>query len=148
MIQNPFTQTLVVNYVRYIKRDVSILKQDLDPGDYYDVEQQPATRVYRSKDNYEVIRQLGPLGSKLYLWIIHNVQSDAVTVKLNELALAELFGYSGRHVARMKSELIRAAIIAKKESNEYWINPRYFASNSRLKLYPENCVRVATLREK
>lgn len=148
MIQNPFTQTLVVGFIRIIKRDVPINKQDLVNGDYYDVEQQPASRVYRSKETYEIVKGLKPLGSKLYLWMIHNIQPGAVTIKLNESSLSELFGYSSRHITRMRTELIKAAIIAKKEANEYWVNPRYFAADSRLKLYPANTLLVATTREK
>lgn len=148
MQRNPFLETLVVPYVRVIRRDTPINKTELDEGDYYEFEAQDATRVYRNANTYKVVGQLTAAGTRLLMWMMYNISDDAVTVKLNEQGLSELFEISSRQIARMKAELISAAIIAKKEYNEYWINPKYFASGNRMKLYPGNTLLVATRREK
>lgn len=146
--QNPFTELLVINYIRFIKRDVPEYKTDLQPGDYYDVEQQKATRLYRVNAHCNMMMELSAPGVKLVVWIMYHLQDNAVSIKLNEKKLcAEVFKCSERQFRRTKAELIKAAIIAKKENNDYWVNPRYFASESRLKLYPECAVRVAIRRE-
>lgn len=141
---NPFTQMLAIYYVRFIKRDAPI-REELLRKDYYDVEQQTSVRVY--KDAYEAVEQLTDLGHKLMRWIMYHIPDKAVSIKLGNKTLMSLFKCSDRQVLRMKADLLRCAVIAKRENNEYWVNPRYFAAGNRIQLYPDHTVRAATIRE-
>lgn len=145
--RNPFLATLAVEFVRVIKRDVPPGKPLVD-GDYYDVETVEATRVLRDKEMMNIVMQLPAPALKLYMYLIYNIQDGAVTVKLDDLKLMQLFDCTDRTVLRMRQALVSAAILAKMKQNVYWVNPRFFASKSRLKLYSAHTVQVALVREK
>lgn len=145
---NPFAQTLVVPIIRIIRRDVPIMKLDLLPGDYYDVEAVPATRLYRIPSSYDKIKDLSVTGYRLLMWILYHIPDDALSIKLDEFKLTTLFRCSCKTVQRARLELVRNAILAKYEDNRYWVNPQVFASNSRLKLYEGNTTIIKTVREK
>ena len=145
---NPFIQTLAVPYIRIIKRDVPMAKTSLDKDDTFEVETERHTRVYRNPARLKGILDFSVGGLRLYLWLIYSVRSSQPSIKLNEKTLCEeIFHCSAKQMQRMRQELIAAAVLAKKEANEYWINPVYFSSSDRLKAYPENKVCVATRRE-
>jgi hypothetical protein len=146
MNKNPFLETLVVSYVRWIKRDVPPGK-DLQAGDYYDVEAEDSTRLYHRPEMREVIMNLPAPALRLFMYIAYHLRDDATSIKLDEKHIAKYFQCSDRTVDRMKHELIAAAIIAKKEQNEYWTNPRYLAPKSRIYLYPGQAMQVALRRE-
>ncbi len=148
MTKNPFVETLVVGYVRWIKRDVPLSKTELEPGDYYDVESERCTRIYRNKERLKDLFEMKFGATRLYLWIVYHISDDATAIRLDDKTLAQEFDCSERSIERMRMELTRAAVIARKHQNEFWINPRFFASNSRLILYPQCTVKVATYREK
>lgn len=147
MVKNPFTATLVVPFVRVIKRDVPLNKEELEVGDYYDIESEKSSRVYRNKEHLNELMEMKH-GSKLYLWMLYRISEDAVSIRLDDKMLATELNCSERTVERMRSDLMKAAVIARKQYNEYWINPRFFASDSRLKLFPGHILQVALIREK
>ena len=144
---NPFIQTLAVPYIRIIKRDVPTHKTSLEERDYFEVEAQRHTRVYRDTERLKDILKFSVGGLRLYLWLIYSVRSSQQYIKIDEHKLTVQFECSGKQVQRMRQELIAAAVLAKKENNEYWINPIYFCAADRLKTFPENKVCVATRRE-
>lgn len=145
---NPFTQTLIVPIIRIIRRDVPLMKLDVEQGDYYDVEAVPATRLYRTTASYDKVKDLSATGFRLFLWILYHIPEDQTSIKLDELKLSTIFECSGKTVQRARLELIKAAILAKYENNRYWVNPQVFASNSRLRLYEGNTTIIKTIREK
>lgn len=147
MNKNPFTETLIVPFVRVIKRDVQVGKE-LKVGDYYDIEATDYTRVYRDKECLEAVMKLSAPALKLFTYLIYTIPEGAITIRLNEKDLMILMDCSDRSVNRMKRDLIGAAVLAKKEANVYWVNPRYFASKSRLTLFLANTLQVALIREK
>lgn len=142
MYKNPFLETLIVPYIRCIKPEVGVMQQieGLEEGDYFDVEVEKSTRLYRSPQRLADMLQLSSYGLRLAIWIMYNVNEDSISIRLDDLKLSGTFQCSGRQVARMRTDLLKASILAKKKENEYWINPRFFAADSRLKLYPENTV--------
>lgn len=146
MNKNPFIETLVVSYVRWIKRDVPVGK-DLQSGDYYDVEAEASTRLYHRPEMRETVLGLSSPALRLFMYIAYKVDDDDTSIKLVEKTLMDYFHCSDRTVDRMKRDLIAAAIISKKEQNEYWINPRFLAPKSRIYLYPGNTLQVALKRE-
>jgi len=148
MHSNPFTPTLVVPIIRIIRRDVPLMKLDLELGDYYEVEAVPSTRLYRIASSYDKIKGLSVTGYRLLMWIMYHIPDDALSIRLDEAKLSVLFECSCKTIQRARVELIKAAIIAKYEANRYWVNPQIFASNSRLKLYEGNTTIIKTVREK
>lgn len=145
---NPFTQTLVVPIIRIIRHNVSQMKLDLEQGDYYDAEAVPSTRLYRINASYDKIKGLSITGYRLVMWVMYHIPDDALSIKLDETKLSQLFNCTCKTIQRARLELIKAAILAKYEQNRYWVNPQVFASSSRLKLYEGNTVIIKTIKEK
>lgn len=147
MNKNPFLETLSIPYLRVIKRDVPVWKEDLKAGDYYEVEKMSSTRLYRDADNFLTLLEMSSSTLKIVFWIMYHIRADATSIRLDDKKLSELLGCTERQFRRVRTELIAKALIAKRQENEYWINPRYFAADSRLKLYKENTHLVTTIRE-
>jgi hypothetical protein len=144
--KNPFIENFTVRFVRHIKRDVP-LNKELEEGDFYDVEAEKCSRVYRKLENLADL-MIMKHGSRLFLWMLYRISEDAISVKLDDKNLAMELKCSERTVERMRAELLEAAVIAKKQYNEYWVNPRFFASDNRLKLFPGHTLQVALVRDK
>lgn len=150
MNKNPFLETLTVPYLRIIKRDVTnlqMLDPGLQPGDYYDVEIEKSTRVYRSIKRFMAIKDMSAGGLRALMWMMYTIPEKATSIKINDVELSTVLDCSCRQVARIRAELIQFALIAKRKENEYWINPRYFASGDRLKLYPGNTLQEAQIKQ-
>lgn len=143
MNQNPFLETFTIPYIRLIKRDVPGYKE-LESNDYVEIEQERYTRVYRERGQFEyLIANLSFTGLKMYTWLVYNLAIGADSIALDDVELTRVLGCSDRHVARMRKEMIQFAILAKKKENQYWVNPRFFATESRLKIYPQ-CKQLVT----
>lgn len=146
MTKNPFLETFLIPYIKYVKKDVSpmkMLEKGLEKDDYFNVELDKYSRVYRNTDHFPVLCGLKANGFKLVLWIIYHIPETATYIKLDDIHLSKVFQCSDRQVARMRKELISNGIIAKRQYNEYWINPRYFSAGDRLKLYSQQAIEVA-----
>jgi hypothetical protein len=151
MNKNPFLETLVIPYVRYIKRDVTqfkLMESGIEAKDYFDVEVTKSTRLYRHDENMQELLDLKAGAIKLFLWIIYNIHESSTFIKLTDTELMTVFQCSDRQVQRMRHELIRRAILAKRQGNEYWINPRYLSGSDRTKLYPGHATQIATIHLK
>ena len=144
--KNPFTENLTIPFVRHIKRDVPLGKE-LEVGDFYDVEAEKCSRVYRKSHNLADLMSMKH-GSKLFLWMLYRISEEAISICLDDKTLAIEFGCSERTVERMRADLLQAAVIARKQYNEYWVNPRFFASDNRMKLFPGHTTQVALVRDK
>ena len=144
---NPFLEDFTIPFVRVIHASVPLNKENLEKHDYYDVEQTRATRWYRKTD-FDAIKGLHPSTCLLVLYIMYNIGNDAVDIALDEKTLVREVGMSVRTIRTMKKDLVRNNIIAKRTRSRYWINPRFFASESRLHLYPDNIKKVATIRKR
>lgn len=151
MHKNPFIETLVVPYIRVIKPEVTpmeLMKGDLHESQYYDVEQQKHTRLYRETKHFTDLIALSSSAIKLILWIMYHIPDGSPSIRIDDLQLSAVFQCSGRQMLRMRSELIKAAILSKRDGNSYWINPRYFSSANRIDIYPECAVLVHTIHKK
>lgn len=147
MYQNPFLSTLVIPYIRVIRRDTPAGKSELNKGDYYDLEKIRSTRVYRLEANYERLKDLSVTGYRLFMWILFHLPNNSDSIVLDDKTLAEKFDCSERTILRARLELIQHTILAKRRNNEYWTNPHIFASEGRLSLYEGHTTCVATVRE-
>jgi hypothetical protein len=137
MHSNPFLKKFKVAYVQVIKRDVPGYRRYApNEQEYFKAESALSTRLYLDIVAMQVVLDLGSAW-RLFIWIAYSMRPKRKTIKLNELALMELFQCSSREVSRMKAKLITAEIIAQKQGNEYWINPTFLCSGDRVKLYPE-----------
>lgn len=148
---NPFLSALVVPYIRIIKKEVSdyqLAGDGLEPGDSFHVEAEKYSRLYRNVHTKSMIAALNAPALQLFMWIMLHIPDDALSIKLDETSLTAIFDCSDKTISRMKSTLIANAVIAKREDNRYWINPVFFASSDRLKLYPENAVIVHTIKQR
>lgn len=148
---NPFLSgNFTVPYILFIKRDVSdykIMEHGLEQGDWYEVESEKYTRVYRKSELSSIYLKLSKPALQLLCWIIFKLPEDAQSIKLDELLLMKEFDCCEKTVSRMKTELIRWAVIAKRDTNRFWINPRYFICGDRLKMFPEHKVKILTKKD-
>lgn len=149
MNNNPFTATLAIPFLRVIKRDVTDYKivKGMDKSDYFDVDKVPSTRVFRGTAHLNEVMKMSASCVKLYFYLILKVQKSELFIRIDDKTICKLFECSERQAARLRAELIKFTIIAKKENNQYWINPRFFCSGDRLKMYSECAVLSYTIKE-
>jgi hypothetical protein len=141
MRRNPFIETLEVPVHRVKKRDVPDWKENLSDNEYFEVEAISYTRLYRGHDKADklkILLALSPGALRLLTWIEYYVPKDSDEIAIDDLLLSNILGLSGRHIQRMRLELVDAAILCRKKENVYWLNPRYICAGSRLKMYPAN----------
>jgi hypothetical protein len=151
MTRNPFIDNLIVPYIKvYYEQahwEMTIGKKPIS----FEVEEEEYTRVYRNKGNFSILFKFSAGALKLYLWIVDNLPTNSQSIKLDEKKLIEeLFECSERHFKRLKAELVDNAIIVHYKDNRYWVNPTFFASGDRLKIYPEckKLVHTMTIKNK
>jgi len=143
--ENPFTQTLIVPFVRVVdlveKQDDGTLKNN-----YHDVELEKFTRVYRNPHNLQQLKRLSSSALWMYNWLVYNATNKHI--QIDDAVMSKEYDCSEYTAGEMRRELVDMAIIAKKHDNVYWLNPRYFCFDDRIKVYPDNAVRQFTIRKK
>ena len=144
---NPFTAGLTVKYTEVIK---TASGYGIDANkEVYNIELEPAIRVYNCVSNRKYIFQtLSVYARDLLLAMYYFVNHETPYVILTHEKVLELYGtYSKRRYEDTVRELIKNVIIDCKDRsrNQYWYNPVFFSSGSRLKMYPECGLKMNTI---
>ena len=88
-------------------------------------------------DTGDLVRELSPAATKVYLYVIFNMRINYDLVYLNAADVCEWAGFSGATFYRAVEELLNRKFIARKLGSylEYWIDPNIFYNGDRVKLF-------------
>ena len=102
------------------------------------VDNSPNCKLYTSSLNRKLVSKLSPCGKELYLWIMYEIEVGKEALWINRDRYLEENETSINTYKKAIEELIKNAIIAYTVVKDvYWINPSYFFSGDRLKMYPD-----------
>lgn len=102
------------------------------------VDKSASCRLFTSSINRRVVSKLSLCGKGLYLWIMYEIETGNEALWINKVRYIEESGVSLNTYKKSIDELVRHAIIAYTVVKEvYWINPAYFFSGDRIKMYPD-----------
>lgn len=98
----------------------------------------PYSKVYATKAHREVILQLKPSVTKVFLWCVFKITHGSDILVVNKVKVAKMLDMSYPTVVKGFAELERYGILAQKSTKEYWINPDFFFKGNRIAKYPNN----------
>ena len=111
-------------------------------GDWLHAKQQvdksPSCRLYTYSQNRKVVSKLSSCGKELFVWIMYELEAGKEALWINRERYFEENGVSVNTYKKSVDELVRSAIIAYTVVKDvYWINPAFFFSGDRIKMYPD-----------
>lgn len=145
-INNPFTHTLVVPFIRYITDTSSLSSASVDEYGY-DIEAESYTRLYNSKKHRDLIIKLNTNEREMFLALHYFVQTGNDYLTLTYEKMAEFFPsakLSPRKYADTVRGLVKNNVIDLRSKGVYWYNPVYLCAGSRVEMFPECSVKKFT----
>lgn len=142
---NPFVQNFKLKVVKVNTTYYETKTHDITEGvvgkfkqvtESFLAEQQEKTSVYDVGYIENILfKELKSNGRDMLLYVIYNLEKDSDIINLKQDKVCEKIGISRATYYSAIQQLIDVAILCRKHSSEYWINPFYLFKGNRIEYY-------------
>ena len=111
----------------------------LVPHNYFR-EKEASIKLYTCPNNRKAIASLSPMSSKLFLWIMYEVERGVDHIQIKRVRMMKELGIKSINTyKRCVLELSVAKIVYKTPIKDLlWVNPAYFFKGNRVSKYNKN----------
>lgn len=81
------------------------------------------TKNYKYSRQLGLIKDLSPLGCRLYIYILYKLKKDQDYINLKRSRVSKDLGISTSGIGLAIGSLVDSGLLCKKSQSEYWINP-------------------------
>jgi len=132
---NPIQTRDISTYTTHEGEFKNGVKENVTVTQTREVEIYKATRVYRNKDNSNLIYKLSPPGLKLYVYIIYNIGRNKDKIELRASKVCKDLNISDKTFSRGIKALKESNIIQRYygRKNMWWLNTNYLYFGERIR---------------